>query len=121
MAIPSLPIGAEAIQRQAQDARTQVGNMGWGQDKEPAVVDHQAQASISLRSGPSDPLVAVLEMFGCCAEEQQRQPIAMGIHGGVIQLLTHSSQAAKVMMSAEQFLKTTALLRPGDLHEMDLL
>ena len=42
----------------------------------------QAQAVIALGARPTDPLIAVLEMFGGGAEEQQRHPAALGIDGG---------------------------------------
>ena len=42
MLIAGLPIRAEPIQGQAQHARTHVGTVGPWQDKETAVIDHQA-------------------------------------------------------------------------------
>jgi hypothetical protein len=59
-------------------------------------------------------------MLGCCAEKQERQPMALGIHSRVIQLLAYSFQAAEVVVLAEQSLEQAALLGIGDRHNLDL-
>ena len=82
MAVAGLPVGAEPVQSQAQNPRAQIGHGAVGQNQEAAVVDHQAQAAITLGARPTDPLIAVLEMFGGGAEEQQRHPAVLGIDGG---------------------------------------
>src|ERR1700726_4774579 len=58
MAVTGLPIGGKPIQGQAQHLARQVGYGAPGRDKEPAVVSHQAQATVALCRAPSDPLVA---------------------------------------------------------------
>src|SRR5208337_4177492 len=79
MAVSALPIGGKPIQGHAQHLARQVGHGTLGQDKESAVVSHQTQAAVALCSAPSDPLVAMLEVLGWSAEEQQRQPLTLGI------------------------------------------
>jgi len=60
-------------------------------------------------------------MLGCRAEKQQCQPMASGIHRRIIHLLTHSSYPTQVVVLSEQFLKTAAIFRPGDQHDLGLL
>src|ERR1700730_11833212 len=79
MAVTGLPIGGKALQGQAQHFAREVGHGTLGQDKEAAVVSHQAQAPVALSSAPSDPLAAMLEVLGWSAEDQQGKPLTSGI------------------------------------------
>jgi hypothetical protein len=60
-------------------------------------------------------------MLGGGAEEQQRHPAALGVHGGVVHLLAHGLETAQIVMLLEQALKAAALLGGGDQNEADLI
>ena len=81
MAVASLPIGQKTLQGQTQYLARQVGHGALRQDKKTAVVGHQAEATVALSSTPSDPLVAMLEVLGWSAEDQQGQPLTLAIAG----------------------------------------
>ncbi len=117
MAVRALPIGGKAIQGQAQHLARQVGHGALGQDKEAAVVSHQAQATVALSSAPSDPLVAMLEVLGWSAEDQQGQPLTLGIGGHVVEAFAHRFEASQIVMLIEQLFET---LQFGALHKPHL-
>jgi hypothetical protein len=79
MAVLGLPIGGKPIQGQAQHLDRQVGHGALRQDQEPAVVSHQTQAPVALCRAPSDPLVAMFEVLGWGTEDQQGEPLTLGI------------------------------------------
>jgi hypothetical protein len=69
---------------QAQHLARQVGHGALGQNKEPAVVSHQAQPTVALSSAPSDPSIAMLEVLGWSAENQQSKPPTLSVGGHVV-------------------------------------
>src|SRR5271169_6707047 len=113
----ALPIGGKPIQGQAQHLARQVGHGALGQDKEPAVVSHQAQATMALSSAPSDPLIAMLEVLGWSAEDQQSKPLTLGIGGHVVEAFAHRLEASQIVMLIEQFFE---VLQFGALHKPHL-
>src|ERR1700747_3203139 len=115
MAVTGLPIGGQAIQSQAQYLARQVGHRALGQDKEATVVGHQTQATVALCSTPADPSVALLEGFGGSAEDQQGQPLTLGIGSHVVEALAHRFEAPQIVMLIEQLFETLqfgALYKP---------
>src|SRR5271165_4514090 len=82
------------------------GHGALGQDKEPAVVSHQAQATVALSTAPSDPLVAMLEVLGWSAEDQQSKPLTLGIGSHVVEAFTHRFEAPQIVMLIEQSFET---------------
>src|ERR1700693_990903 len=98
MAVSALPIGGKPIQGQAQHLARQVGYGALRQDKEPAVVSHQAQAAVALCRTPSDPLVAMLEVLGWSTEDQQGQPLTLGIGGHVLEAFAHRFNASQIVV-----------------------
>src|SRR5580658_3093077 len=59
-------------------------------------------------------------MFGGGAENQQRQPLALGVEGGVVHLFAHRLKRSQIMVLFEQLLKAAALLAPGHQHDLKL-
>ena len=106
MAVSALPIGGKPIQGHAQHLARQVGHGTLGQDKESAVVSHQTQATVALSSAPSDPSAAMLEVLGWSAEDQQGQPLTLGIGSQVVEAFTHRFEAPQIVMLIEQFFET---------------
>src|SRR5271157_6026869 len=112
MAVSALPIGGKPIQGQAQHLARQVGHGTLGQDKESAVVSHQTEATVALCSAPSDPLVSMLEVLGWSAEDQQGQPLTLGIGGHVVEALAHRFEASQIVMcSSSNCLKRSSSAR----------
>ena len=121
MAILSLPIRAQPVQRQAQHSRSEIGHRKFWQNQEAAVVGHQAQAPVTLDIRPADPLLTVLQMFRCRAEEQQRQPLPLGVHRDVIDLLADRLKTAQVMMGFEQPLEPSPILPVRKLDHLNFI
>ena len=102
---------------QAQHLARQVGHGALGQDKEPAVVSHQAQPTVALSSAPSDPSIAMLEVLGWSAEDQQSKPLTLGIGGHVVEAFAYRFEASQIVMLIEQLIET---LQFGALHKSHL-
>ena len=51
---------------------------------------------MALSSTPSDPLVAVLEVLGWSAEDQQAQPLTLAIGGHVAEALARLFEASQI-------------------------
>jgi len=77
-----------------------------GQDKEAAIVSYQAEATVALSSAPSDPLVAMLEVLGWSAEDQQGQPLTLGIGGHVVEAFAHRFKVSQIVTLIEQLFET---------------
>jgi len=97
------------------------GHGAIGQDQEAVVVHHQAQPAVALGARPTDSLIAVLEMLGGRAQEQQRHPAILGIEGHVVQLLSHRLESAQIVMLRQQTLKTLSLFEIGEENDADFL
>jgi hypothetical protein len=121
MAVAGLPVGGESLERQGEHAGSEIGNGVLGQDQETAIVDDEGAAAITLGAGPTDPGVAVLEVFGGGAEEEDGDPLALGVHGGVMQLLAHGLEPAQVVMAAQQRLEAAAVCGVGEQDEANFL
>lgn len=52
-----LPVGAQALEGQAQGTGTQIGTGFVGQEQEAAVIDEERQAAAALLFGPADPAI----------------------------------------------------------------
>jgi len=78
---------------------------------------YQAEATVALCSAPSDPLVAMLEVLGWSAEDQQGQPLTLGIGGHAVEALAHRFEASQIVMLIEQLFET---LQFGALHKPHL-
>jgi len=72
---------------------------------------------VALSSTPSDPLVAVLEVLGWSAEDQQGQPLTLAIGGYVVEALARLFEASQIVMLIEQLFET---LQFGALHKAHL-
>src|ERR1700747_2713963 len=115
LAVTGLPIGGQAIQSQAQYLARQVGHRALGQDKEATVVGHQTRATGVFPRTPADPSVAMLEVLGWSAEDQQGQPLSLGIGSHVVEALAHRFEAPQIVMLIEQLFETLqfgALYKP---------
>jgi len=102
MAVASLPVGAEPIQRQAQRTGGEIGKSFVRQQQEAAVVDQERQAPPPLLFGPSDPLIAGPQPARGGAKDQHAQPVATAVEEGIEQLFTDSVDIAQTMVLGQQ-------------------
>ena len=72
---------------------------------------------MALSSAPSDPLVAMLEVLGWSAEDQQSKPLTLGIGGHVVEAFAYRFEASQIVMLIEQLFET---LQFGALHKSHL-
>lgn len=96
-----LPIRAESRQSQLEHSGTQIGYRPIREEQKPGVVDHQRQAPPPLLVGPTDPLVAMPQVFGRRAEYQHAHPLPLLIHRNINEPLPHWTQSAQVVMPAK--------------------
>ena len=113
-----MPVGAQAVERQAQGTGAQIGKGFVGQEQEAAVVDDQRQAAAALLLAPADPAVARTQSARGGAKNQHAQPVAAGIGDGVKELLAHGADIAQIMMLGQQ--SAGAGFGFGSLEQLDL-
>ena len=120
MAVASLPIGRKTLQGQTQDLTGQVGHRAPRQDKEAAIVGNQTEATVPLCRAPSDPFVSMLEVLSRGAEDQQRQPLTLGVGSYIVQALAYFFGASQIVMLIEQL---SEILQFSPFHEpyLDLI
>jgi len=107
MAVRALPIGGKAIQGQARSTLlARLGTERSGRIRKRLLLVTRLRRRWRSSSAPSDPLVAVLEVLGWSAEDQQGQPLTLGIGGHVVEPFTHRFEASQIVMLIEQFFET---------------
>ena len=84
MAVASLPVARQAIQRQPQGAGTEVGKGLVRQEQESAVIDDQGQTATALLLAPADPAVAGAQPARGGAKDQHPEPVAPTIGEGIV-------------------------------------
>ena len=105
---------------QTQDLAGQVGHRAARQDKEAAIVGNQTEATVPLCRAPSDPFVSMLEVLSRGAEDQQRQPLTLGVGSYIVQALAYFFGASQRVMLIEQL---SEILQFSPFHEpyLDLI
>jgi hypothetical protein len=101
MAPPLLPVGAQAPQRQTQNARGQIGMaLALRPHQKPAVVDDQPEPAGALTRTPANPSLPRLEVQRRRTERQQRDPLPVDL-GHIPQRLSGQPAALKIMLLLE--------------------
>ena len=95
--------------------------MGFWQDEEAGVVGDEAQASIPLGSGPTDPPVTVLEVLCRSAEDQQRQPAIGGVDSCIEHAFPDGFDPTKVMVFLQQGLEAVLIGRLDQRQDPDVI
>ena len=90
-----------------------------GQNQETRIIGHQTQTLAPLSFGPPNPLVAMTQMPGRRAKDQQRQPLAAPPRH-IIEPLPHRLDPREIMMPPEQRLETRIILR-ANLLDLQLI
>lgn len=121
MAVAGLPVGGEPLERHAQHARAQIGDREPRQEQEAAVVGDQTQAAVPLCAAPADVGVALAQVLCRRAEDQQRQPVALRVGGGVVESFAQRLEASKVVMLLEQAIALRELIgfEKAHLHRVE--
>src|ERR1039457_3248244 len=90
-----------------------------GQNQATRIIGHQTQTLAPLSFGPPNPLVAMTQMPGRRAKDQQRQPLAAPPRH-IIEPLPHRLDPREIMMPPEQRLETRIILR-ANLLDLQLI
>ncbi len=72
---------------------------------------------MALSRAPPDPSVAMLEVLGWSAEDEQSQPLVLSIGGHVVEAFAHRFEASQIVMLIEQLFEA---LQFGALHKPHL-
>lgn len=109
------PILAKAAQIERQDAGSEVGAVGVGQDQKAGIVGDQMQALGAQQRRPTDPAITRTTAQRRRLLADQRQPLIAAM-GDIAQLSPHEAAKAQVVVTIRQGIPPRPLVRLGGSH-----
>jgi hypothetical protein len=91
------------------------------QNEEAGVVGDEAQASIPLGPGPTDPPVTVFEVICRSAEDQHLQPATGGVDSGLEHAFTGGFDPTEVMVFLQQRMEAVLIGRLNQRQDPDVI
>jgi len=121
VAVAVLPVGAEALEIEAQAVGSQVGRAAFGREqREPSVAGHQMASGLALCVSPADPRIAGPQMEGGAGPTQQANPFSLFLDHIAKRLADHA-MLFEVMVFLDQFVPPSFLLEALDQLDSDRL